>query len=116
MRLGTAHASVPPNILRSRLYVVGCTRKYEKSKNRYHKEIWSDTTFNIVKIRKIWEKKGENPENLEKRSSEILVVKMEIFSEKNVIEKSWSRKNLSVLPKLGARSPPLGVAISDYHP
>ena len=67
MRLGTAHASVPPNILRSRLYVVGCTRKYEKSKNRYHKEIWSDTTFNIVKIRKIWEKKGENPENLEKK-------------------------------------------------
>src|SRR6218665_3126744 len=32
---------------------------------------------------------------------------MEIFSEKNVIQKSWSAKKFSVPPKLGARSPPL---------
>src|SRR6218665_2727452 len=32
---------------------------------------------------------------------------MEIFSEKTVIQKSWSAKKFSVPPKLGARSPPL---------
>ena len=35
LRWGTAHASVPPNILRSS--VVGCVRKYEDSKNRVKK-------------------------------------------------------------------------------
>ena len=48
----------------------------------------SYATFSIVKIRKIWEKKWK------KRSLEIL--NMEIFSEKTVIQKSWSAKNLSV--------------------
>ena len=37
-------------------------------------------------------------------------VKMDILPEKNVIEKSWSAKNFSVHPKLGARSPPLNMA------
>jgi len=37
-------------------------------------------------------------------------VKMEIFSEKNLIQKSWSAKKFSVTPKLGARSPPLEVS------
>ena len=54
-----------PNILRSS--VVGCARKYEQSKKGVIKEFFSEivvflvrngsyTTFNIVKIRKIWEK------------------------------------------------------------
>jgi len=43
----------------------------------------------------------------EKMSSEILGVKMGIFSEKTVIQKSWSEKKFSFPPKLGARSPPL---------
>ena len=33
-----------------------------------------------------------------KKSSGICAVKMEIFSEKNVIQKSWSAKNFSVPP------------------
>jgi len=61
----------PPNILRSS--VVGCARKYEESKKGVIKEFFSEivvfssekrviydnTTFNIVKILKIWEKKGK---------------------------------------------------------
>jgi len=35
-------------------------------------------------------------------------MKMDIFSEKNVIQKSWSAKKIFRPPKLGARSPPLG--------
>src|SRR6218665_991405 len=43
----------PPNILRSS--VVGCALKYEQSKRKWHKVIFmSYTTFNIVKLRKIW--------------------------------------------------------------
>ena len=42
-----------------------------------------------------------------KRSSGILAVKMGIFSEKNLIQKSWSAKKFFHPPKLGARSPPL---------
>src|SRR6218665_2369701 len=61
----------------------------------------SYTTFNRVKIRKIWEKKGKirkTRSTTKKRSSEISTVKMEIFSEKNIIQKSWSVKILCVLP------------------
>src|SRR6218665_3585939 len=61
----------PPNILRSS--VVGCARKYEQSKKRCHKGIffseivvflvrkgsYRPTTFNTLKVRKIWEKKGK---------------------------------------------------------
>jgi len=37
-----------------------------------------------------------------------LAVEMEIFPERNVIQKSWSAKKISVpAPKPGARSPPL---------
>ena len=70
-------------------------------------------TFNIVKIGKILGKERENLENLvddEKKSSEILAVEMEIFSEKNVIQKSWFPRIFFVPPKLGARSPPLAPA------
>jgi len=60
------HPSLP-NILRSS---VGCARKYEESKKRVIKEFLSEivvflvrkgsyTTFNIVKIQKIREKKGK---------------------------------------------------------
>src|SRR6218665_2045236 len=45
---------------------------------------WSYTTFNIVNIRKMWEKKGKirrNRSMTKKRSSEIFTLKMEIFPE-----------------------------------
>src|SRR6218665_2659053 len=64
---------------------------------------WSYTTFNIVNIRKMWEKKGK----IRKWSSEIFTLKMEIFPEKNVIQKSWAAKIFLGLPKYGARSPPM---------
>src|SRR6218665_2588454 len=61
----------------------------------------SYTTFNILKIRNIREKKGKIRKiwsMTKKKSSEIFAVKMEFFSEKNVIQKSWSAKNFSVPP------------------
>src|SRR6218665_1126214 len=45
---------------------------------------WSYTTLNIVNIRKMWEKKGKirrTRSMTKKRSSEILSLKMDIFSE-----------------------------------
>jgi len=67
----------------------------------------SFTTFNIVKIHKIWEKKGKIRKTWSMtKISEIFAVKMEFFSEKNVIQRSWYAKKMST-PKLGARSPPL---------
>src|SRR6218665_234398 len=45
---------------------------------------WSYTTFNIVNIRKMWEKKGKIRRTrpmTKKRSSEIFTLKMEIFPE-----------------------------------
>src|SRR6218665_1531382 len=96
----TAHVSVPPNILRSS--VVGCARKYEQSKKGVflvRKESYTTFRSNIVNIRKIWEKEGKIRKiwsMTKKKSSEIFAVKMDIFSEKDVIQKSWSAKNLSV--------------------
>ena len=58
----TAHAFVPPNILRSS--VVGCARKYEKSKkwcfSCEERVMYDIMTLNKVKIRKI----SENSKNL----------------------------------------------------
>ena len=77
----------PPNILRSS--VVRCARKYEQSKERsFCCEERAYTTFrpNIVKIRKIWEKKGKIRKTwsmTKKKSSEIFAVKLEIFPEKS---------------------------------
>src|SRR6218665_2899472 len=49
----------PPNILRRS--VVGCARKYEQSKKGvFLVRKGSYTTVNIVKIRKLWEKKGNS--------------------------------------------------------
>src|SRR6218665_2660886 len=62
---------------------------------------WS---FNIVNIRKMWEKKGKIPRTrsmTKKRSSEIFTQKMGIFPE------IGPRKNFLVPPKFGARSPPM---------
>ena len=74
----------------------------------------SYTTLNIVKDTENLGEERENLKNLanEKRSSEILAVKMEIFSDKNVIQKFWLAKNVCVPPKLGARSPPLVSALN----
>src|SRR6218665_2411076 len=61
----------------------------------------SYTTFNIVNIRKIWEKKGKIRKTwsmTKKRSSEILAVKMEFFQKKTSLQKSWAAKKLSVPP------------------
>ena len=68
------------------------------------------TTFNIVKTRKIWEKKGKirkTRSTTKKRSSEIFTLKMEICTQKIVIQKSWTARNVFRPPKFGARSPPL---------
>src|SRR6218665_186581 len=65
---------------------------------------WSYTTFNIVNIRKMWEKKGKirrTRSMTKKRSSEIFTLKMDIFPE------IGPRKNFLVPPKFGARSPPM---------
>src|SRR6218665_3832302 len=66
------------------------------------------TTFNIVNIRKMWEKKGKirrTRSMTKKRSSEIFTLKMEIFPE------IGPRKNFLVPPKFGARSPPMDIDI-----
>ena len=94
----------PPNVLRSS--VVGCVRKYEESKKGvFLVRKGSYRTFNIVKIRKIWEKKEKIRKtwSMTKRSSEIFVVKMEIFSKKVIL----FRENFFRPPILGARFPPL---------
>src|SRR6218665_3834747 len=66
---------------------------------------WSYTTFTIINIRKMWEKKGKirrtRSMTKKKRSSEIFTLKMEIFPE------IGPRKNVLVPPKFGARSPPM---------
>src|SRR6218665_636597 len=108
------------NILRSS--VVGCARKNEQSKKKgVIKEFFSEivvslvwkgsyTTFNTVKIWKIWEKIRKIRKTwsvTKKRSSEILAVKMEIFSERNVISEILVHKKFFRPPKLSARSPPL---------
>ena len=52
-----------PNILRSS--IVGCARKHEQSKKGvFLVRKGSCTTVNIVKIRKIWEKKEKIRKNL----------------------------------------------------
>ena len=59
LRWGDGPCIGPPNILRSS--VIGCAWKYEPSKKRCFscEERVIYTAFNIVKIRKIWEKKGK---------------------------------------------------------
>src|SRR6218665_1907842 len=108
----------PPNILRSS--VVGCARKYEQSfKKGVIKEFFSEivvfilrkgsyTTFNVAKIRKIWEKKGKIRKNwsmTKKGHQKCWPSKWKFFQKK---PNSWSAKKFSVPPKLGARSSPVG--------
>src|SRR6218665_1160030 len=71
----------------------------------------SYTTFNIIKIRKIWVKKGKilKTRSMTKRI-EIFTLKMKIFSEKTSFRNLGSRKKFSVPPKFGARSPPLATS------
>src|SRR6218665_1185004 len=57
----------------------------------------SNMTFNtsIAKIGKIWEKQGKILKMwsmTKKKSSEIFSAKLEIFTPKNVIQKSWVRR------------------------
>src|SRR6218665_560481 len=98
-----AHALVPP-IFRE-VVLSDARESTNRVKNGLIKEFFSEivvflvkkgsyTTFNTVKKRKI-SKTG---------------VKMEFFSVKNVIQKSWSAKKILRPPKLGARSPPLGMS------
>src|SRR6218665_396808 len=113
----------PPNILRSS--VVGCARKNEQSKNGVIKEFFSEivvvhvrkgsyTTLNIVKD---MENPGKGREILKtwsmtkKGHQKFWPGKCTFFSEKNVIQKSWSPKKNFRPPKLGARSPPLDYCI-----
>src|SRR6218665_3186147 len=63
---------------------------------------WSYTTFNIVNIRKMWEKKGKIQRTrsmTKKRSSEMFTLKMDIFTLK-----------MEIFPEIGPRkifwSPP----------
>ena len=55
----------------------------------------SNITFNIANIGKIWENQGKIWKiwsMTKKWSSEIFATKMEIFSPKNLIQKSWVRR------------------------
>ena len=100
MRWGTAHASVPP------IFWEVVLPDVRDSLNRVKKGAFlvrkgSYTTFCIVQTRKMCEKKGKIRKTrsmTKRRSSKIFAVKMEIFSEKNVIQKSWSAKKFSVPP------------------
>ena len=89
--IGTAHAFVPPNILRSS--VVRCARKYERvKKGVFLVRKGSCTTFIRAKIRKTREKRGKIRRTwsmTKKRSSEIFCAKMGIFLKKS---SSWSSK------------------------
>ena len=107
----------PPNVFRSS--VVGCARKYEQGKKRCLQEdfcceivvslLVKKGSFNTVKIRRIWKKKGkirEKPSRWLKKGHKNFWAWNWKFVRKNVIQKSWSAKNFPS-PKLGARSPPL---------
>src|SRR6218665_3328964 len=89
-----------PNILRSS--VVRCACKYEQSKKGvFLVRKWLYTTFNIVNLRKMWEKKGKIQKTrsmTKKRSSEIFTLKMEIFPEKTSFRNLGPRKNFLVPP------------------
>src|SRR6218665_1166941 len=80
LRWGNVPCIRPPNILRSS--VVGCAGNHEKSKKVvFFVRKGSYTTFNRVKIRKIWGKKGKIRKTwsmIKKGSSEIFAVKMKI--------------------------------------
>src|SRR6218665_390250 len=65
---------------------------------------WSFTTFNIVNIRKMWEKTRSMTR---KKVIRNFYPENGNFSPKKVIQKSWVAKIFLVPPKLGARSPPL---------
>src|SRR6218665_3022814 len=88
-----------------------------ESLNRVKKGVFlvrkgSNTTFYIVKIRKMCEKKGKIRKTwlmTKKRSSEMFAVKMEIFPEKDGHSEILVREIFFRPPKLGARSPPLPV-------
>src|SRR6218665_37438 len=72
---------------------------------------WSYTTFNIVNIRKMWEKKGKirrTRSMTKKRSSEMFTLKIEIFPEIGPRKIFWS-------PKFGARSPPMSAGHQLIH-
>src|SRR6218665_3190502 len=89
-----------PNILRSS--VVGCTGKYEKSKERcfsceervLYDISHSKDTEDLVNER---ENQKNLVDDLKKRSPEIVAIKMEFFSENNIIQKSWSVTNCNIL-------------------
>ena len=105
-RWGTAHALVPPPIFWE-VVLSDVRESMNRVKNGgFLVRKWSYTTFNIVNIRKMWEKKGKIRRTnrwLKKRSSEIFTLKMDIFPE------IGPRKNFLVPPKFGARSPPMTV-------
>src|SRR6218665_678998 len=75
---------------------------------------WSYTTFNIVNIRKMWEKKGKirrTRSMTKKRSSEIFTLKMEIFPEigprKNFLVPPTSAPGLRPWTSVWSMTPPV---------
>ena len=66
-----------------------------------------DSLFNTVKIQKISGKRKGKSEKSWPMTNKNLGRENGNFIRKNVIQKSWPAKNLSVPPNLGARSPPL---------
>ena len=80
----------------------------------------SYTTFNIVKIRKIWEKKGKIRKKpgrwlKEEGHQKFWPWNGNFFrKKKNVVQKSWSAKKFSVPSRLGARCQPLSSLVS-FH-
>src|SRR6218665_1216629 len=99
LRWGTAHASVPPIF---REVVLSDARESMKrvKKGAFLVRKGSYATFNIVKKRKMWEKKGKIRKtwSMTKR-----VIRNGNFFRKNVIQKIIMLRP----PKLGARSSPL---------
>ena len=111
LRWGTAHALVPPNILRSS--VVGCAWKYEQSENGgFLVRKWSYTTFNIVNIRKMWEKKGKIRRTKSMTKKKVI---RNFYPENGHFPEIGPWKFFWVPPKFGARSPPMAMCDLKIH-
>src|SRR6218665_4093747 len=85
LRWGGQPTHPSPNILRNS--VVGCVQKHEQSKKSIIKEFLSEIVVVLVRkgsyISYMTFNTGKTWSMTKKRSSEILAVKMEIFSKKN---------------------------------
>jgi len=105
---GTAHALVPPNILRSS--VVRCAWKHEQSEKLCFscEEMVIYTTFNTVNIRKMWEKKGKIRRTRPMTKKKVI---RNFYPGNGNFSWNWAAKKFFGPPKFGARSPPMPIPI-----